>query len=360
MIYTDPRSGKRHDLQRRADSRRHAERLRDELVLQVSTDLQRLLPSSPHTFQDLARLYLREFVVPAEYRGGEKIAGMRDQRTVKAHVKLLVAHLQDQPLNAIGYGDLRALRTVLLDCPTSRGTRRSVANVHRVLACLRRMLNVAVEERWLSANPFEWGRPLILTSAEAQRERVLSYAEEARLLAACQSRHRLHLRALIVAALDTGMRFGELIRLTWDDIDLTSHTILVQKTNTKTLRERRVGMTQRVKTEIEALRPFGGVASLNLVFGVRTNVKRSFQGARRDADLKDLRFHDLRHTAATRLVQGGLPLAEVARILGHSQISTTYRYVNADCVTLHRATAILERQTGETERERSIGASGTP
>ena len=55
------------------------------------------------------------------------------------------------------------------------------------------------------------------------------------------------------------------------------------------------------------------------MFGIVDNVKRTFGAARRDAGLKDLRFHDLRHTAATRLVGAHVPLSEVGRVLGHTQ-----------------------------------------
>jgi integrase len=73
-----------------------------------------------------------------------------------------------------------------------------------------------------------------------------------------------------------------------------------------------------------------------LVFGILDNVKRSFTAARSKAGLNDLRFHDLRHTAATRLVGAHIPLSEVGRVLGHSQASTTYRYVNANVETAKR------------------------
>ena len=77
-----------------------------------------------------------------------------------------------------------------------------------------------------------------------------------------------------------------------------------------------------------------------LVFGITDNVKRSFAGARSDAGLKDVRLHDLRHTAATRLVGAHIPLSEVGRVLGHTQANTTYRYVNANVETAKRAAAL--------------------
>jgi integrase len=63
------------------------------------------------------------------------------------------------------------------------------------------------------------------------------------------------------------------------------------------------------------------------------------------AGLPDVRFHDLRHTAATRLVAAHLPLPEVGRVLGHTQANTTYRYVNANIETTRRAAAASMRST---------------
>lgn len=78
------------------------------------------------------------------------------------------------------------------------------------------------------------------------------------------------------------------------------------------------------------------------VFGIENNFKRSFVGACNDAKVLDFRFHDCRHTAATRWIQAGMSLQEVGRILGHTQAQTTYRYVNVDDSAIRRAAEILD------------------
>src|SRR5262249_55544564 len=83
--------------------------------------------------------------------------------------------------------------------------------------------------------------------------------------------------------------------------------------------------------------------SESLVFNIKTSVKTAFSKAKRDAKLADLRFHDLRHTHATRLVSNHLPLSEVGRVLGHTQANTTYRYVNQTVESARRAVSILDR-----------------
>lgn len=83
----------------------------------------------------------------------------------------------------------------------------------------------------------------------------------------------------------------------------------------------------RLAIELERMKSGAPDDPDGLVFGILDNVKRSFTAARSKAGLKDVRFHDLRHTAATRLVGAHIPLSEVGRVLGHTQANTTYRYV---------------------------------
>ena len=77
-----------------------------------------------------------------------------------------------------------------------------------------------------------------------------------------------------------------------------------------------------------------------LLFGIGST-KRAWNKARLQAGVTDLRFHDLRHTYATRLVSKHLPLSEVGRVLGHTQPTTTYRYVNANVEMARRAADAL-------------------
>jgi integrase len=131
---------------------------------------------------------------------------------------------------------------------------------------------------------------LISLADENKRERILTREEEVRLLAACDTPQRAHLKGIIICALDTGMRQGEIFSLRWRNVDF--------------------------RLELEQLKASAPENSDSLVFGIVDNVKRSFGAARSNAGLKDVRFHDLRHTAATRLVSAHIPLSEVGRVLG--------------------------------------------
>ena len=113
------------------------------------------------------------------------------------------------------------------------------------------------------------------------------------------------------------------------------------------MKERQVSLTARLTSELERLWEESPKDSRQRVFGIVSNVKRSFTAARKAAGLPDVRFHDLRHTHATRLVALHLPLAEVGRVLGHTQPNTTYRYVNANIETAKRASAALDAFNAE-------------
>jgi len=203
------------------------------------------------------------------------------------------------------------------------------------------MLNVAYRESWILRNPFNTGDSLISKADERKRERIITREEEARLLAACTDK-RAHLKPIIICALDTGMRSGEIFKLRWSDIDMVNRIITVRAFNTKTMRERQVAMTERMARELELLFKLSTKEPDALCFGISDNVKKSFNSVRKSAGLPDVRFHDLRHTHATRLVAAHIPLSEVGRVLGHTQINTTYRYVNANVETARRAAAVLD------------------
>jgi integrase len=290
-------------------------------------------------FADLATYYADIYLKPAEYRDDRKVAGLRGLASAKSRLEVLVDFFGSRILRSITYGDLLRFKESRLNTPTVRGGARAIASVNRELELLRRMFAVAVREGWLLQNPFATGDPLISKADEKRRERILTIEEERRLLAAAERPGREHLRPILICAIDTGMRAGEMFKLRWADVDLFTQTILIRAFNTKTLQARSVHMTDRLHREFAHLAS-AAPAPDALVFGVATNVKRSFTSARREAGLDGLRFHDLRHTAATRLC-AGLSLPEVGRILGHQQPGTTYRYVNADAFTARRAALVL-------------------
>jgi integrase len=141
-----------------------------------------------------------------------------------------------------------------------------------------------------------------------------------------------HLRPLVTIALNTGLRRGELLGLTWDAVDLPRKMLTVTATTAKS------GHTRRVPLNREALETFevwkqrqGRVGAQTLVFpgpgGERMKrIDTSWASLMKAAGLRDFRLHDCRHHFASRLVQAGVDLYTVKELLGHSEISMTERY----------------------------------
>jgi integrase len=343
VTYTDE-FGKRKSIRRKSLSRTHARQLIKEMLREIEDRGEASLDSSRLTFAHLAKHYKDRYATPAKYIESRKIAGLRSHTEVKRIVEILSTHFGGKKLRSITHGDILQFRTQRLDTKvkfkTAPSRQRSIATVNRELTVLRRMLSIAFKEGWILRHPFSGSDTIISTSDEVKRTRILSRDEEVLLLDACDG-PRERLRAIIVCALDTGMRRGEILSLRWRDVDLETRRINIQALNTKTLRARSVPITNRLFAEIESL-PKRDPATR--VFGITDTVKRSWATAKRIAGITDLKFHDLRHTCATRLVQGGLPIAEVSRILGHTSIVTTFRYANVDDSTLDRAVSILDRR----------------
>jgi integrase len=329
VTYTDPVTGKRHDRQRRAENKVDAGDKVHELLAEVDATGGRSL-AKEHTFCDLATYFEKQYLVPAEHVDGRKVAGVRSISPAMAAVKALKMYFGKRQLRGINHSDIRSFRAERLATKTRAGKQRSVAAVNRELEKLRRLLNIAEREGWILRNPMRGGDPLISVADERKRERILTRDEELRLLNACDNRYRSHLKSILICALDTGMRRGEILSLKWSDVDFYERVLTIRAFNTKTMKERQVSLTTRLAIELEKLCDASPRVREQLVFGFTNNLKKSFTSVRTEAGLPDIRFHDLRHTAATRLVAAHLPLPEVGRVLGHTQASTTYRYVNAN------------------------------
>jgi len=349
-------SQRRRYITRKADNNtKFAARKKLEEIAKEFGDNPQALDSARMTFADLARFYEETYLIPPQYVDGRKVAGLRNHYDFKLRLKALREFFKTKRLREISYSDLEKYRIARLKTPVvvgrnTRGTQkhgkpvarqRSIATVNRDLSLLRRVLNVAKRNKWISENPFELGDSLIKLGDEKPRERILTRQEEENLLAACTG-WRTHLRPVIICALDTGMRRGEIFKLKWADIDFIGRIITIHAFNTKTERKRQVAMTERLAAELVALYEHSTQDSQALVFGIATSVKTAFNKVKRIAGLSDLRFHDLRHTYATRLVSLQVQLPEIGRQLGHTQERTTYRYVNSNVETARRVAAILD------------------
>jgi integrase len=334
VSYTD-NLGKERELMRRARDKKHAGELKRQLVKQLDSaegnpraeiDAQKL------TFAKVAERYEAVRLIEAQYIGDRKVCGLRSLRTPKTYLKRLVEHFGNARIRSITYSQVDQYRLKRL----SEGL--TIASVNRELSLLRSVFNFGKREGIISRTPFEMGAPLISACDEAKRDRVLGRGEEENLLLALSGNYP-HLLPLVVASLDTGARRNELFTLTWRDVDLTSGVIRLRSVNTKTARSRELPISSRLRDELERLRATSDSADA-LVFNTR-NWRRGFDAALRAAGVDNFRWHDMRHSFASRLAHSGLPISELAALLGHSQIQTTLRYANPTAETLQKATDIL-------------------
>ena len=347
-------SGKRRTIRRRAENKTEAKKLLDRLLKDYEKRGRDGLDGDRMSFNDLAEFYESTYLHPPQYVDGRKVTGQRDHYNSKCLLRILRQHFGTCKIKTISHGQIERYRIVRLQTPTKHGKQRTIAAVNRELSILRKVFNVAKRNRWVIENPFHCGDPLIRPGDERPRERILTREEEARLLDACTGQ-RTYLRPVIICAIDTGMRRGEILKMRWQDVDLRNRMIQVQALNTKTLRERKVYMTERLAYELQWLYDQSEKNDTILVFGIEGSIKKAFGTARRLAGLSDVHFHDLRHTAASRLAASNIPIAEIARVLGHTQLATSYRYINANTDSLKRAAAALDifnARTVEKESER--------
>lgn len=206
---------------------------------------------------------------------------------------------------------------------------RTPATANRYMVALCTAFTMAVNEwEWLQDHPM--GRIAKLPEPRG-RVRFLDDEERVRLLTACKQINSEHLHFLVVLALSTGARHGELINLRWRDVDLKRNVIVLHDTKNK---ERRVLPLAHQALEMMRERHQARTLLTELVFPSPYDPKRpwesqsSWNAALGKADIKDFRFHDLRHSAASYLAMNGASLAEIAEVLGHKTLAMVKRYAH--------------------------------
>ena len=288
-------------------------------------------------FEDFAREYLETYAKP------RKRSWKRDE--------ISIGHLKE----FIGRRRLSQISLLLIEkYRLARREAVSSTTVDLELACLKTLLRVAVDWEKLASFPLD---KVCLAREKNTRERVLSMDEEARLLDAAAP----HLRPLIVLALATGMRRGELLKLRREHINFTTRMITVPAENSKSKKERRVPMSSAV---FDLLRPFASRSGF--IFGNDSGealkaIHGGFRGAcarakkdpqdEKDAGILGLRFHDLRHTFASRFIAAGGNVVILSKILGHSTIALTYnRYCHPSDGDMLRGVEMMAEKPAQHER----------
>ena len=205
----------------------------------------------------------------------------------------------------------------------------SEATANRYLTSLGSVYKWAKRRRLLPRGFVSPTRGVERAPTNNTRVRYLDAAERERLLAVCRVAPWGRLYLLVLAAITTGARRGELLALKWRDLDLERRTATVA--TSKKSEPRTLVLTSQVIAEIERIRsrkPDDFVFASDRRPGRAMRIERAFKNACALAHIENFRFHDLRHTCASYLAQHGASLVEIADALGHKQFAMVKRYAH--------------------------------
>jgi integrase len=240
---------------------------------------------------------------------------LRSRRTEKQRFEWWQNRFKNRAARSIIPGDIEQARLEL-------AKQHTVATCNRYLASLKAAYSLAMKNEKVERNPVKEVR---LQKENNKRVRWLTIEEEARLFGSLP----IQWHPLVLVALDTGLRRGEPLSLLWEDVNFQQRFI--------TARQTKAGDTRQVPMNdvvVEALRKIPRRLDNEYVFPGRikgfhlTDLPKEWETCVKNAQLEDFRWHDLRHTFASRLVMAGVDLYTVKKLLGHHDLTMTERYAH--------------------------------
>jgi site-specific recombinase XerD len=326
----------------------------DVITFERAEYLARALLNEAHDFGDPLKRDLRKSTlggfIEAEYSPWLR-ANRRNPDKTLADLKRNFAKLYEKRLTDIGRRDFDRY------VQESVAHGRTIATVVRSLNNLRRVLRLAIDRTYLRENAFiGWTRP---KPDDRGITRYLSEDEERRLRSALidrddrmrQERIRAndwrrqrghdmlpewgerdypdHLTPMVLLSLNTGLRYGELAGLDWSAIDLRARVLTVTGRTAKGAKSRQIPLNAEAVVVLERWREQGKRKGLLFTNGGGERigtVKTAWIAVLEAAEIEGFRWHDLRHSFASKLVQRGVDLAVVRELLGHGDFALTLRY----------------------------------
>ena len=268
-----------------------------------------------------------------EYAKANKRSWTRDEISLKH----LIPHFKGLCLSKINPKHIEDYNRKRLD-------KVKPATINRELTLLKFMFSLAEKWKYANENPV---KEVKFFQERQYLMKVLDKEEIKRLITVAGD----PLRPIIILALNTGMRKGEILNLRWSDVDFADCYIYIKKSKSNVMRK--IPMNTIVVASLKNIK-----RENDYVFpGPRTGKQYSdifypFKQACEKAGIKDMRFHDLRHTAATLMVMGGIDLVTVKEILGHSDIQMTMRYAHPTPENKRKAVNVLASifESGQEEK----------
>jgi integrase len=246
------------------------------------------------------------------------------QKSYTASLKHLIPFFGDLNLLSISRKKISEYKVLRLD----DGARPSSLN--RELAMVSKAFTLALEDwEWISGNDKPFSK-MPYERENNERDRWLTANEEKRLLENSPE----WLREILIFALNTGLRQGELLSLEWNRVNLFRKTILIQKTKNgkpKTVPLNQIAMDviiRKSESKVRMLKSDFVFVSSHGTKIDRHNLRRAFNGAVGKAEIEDFKFHDLRHCFCTKLAQRGVDIYKIAKLAGHEDIRMTQRYAH--------------------------------
>lgn len=240
---------------------------------------------------------------------------------------------EDNTISEITPSKIEEFKTYL-----TKTQKRSKATFNRYYACLSKAFNdIIIDKKLNIQNPCRAVKKL---KEDNQITRYLTKDEEERLMAEIPA----YMNPIVVCALSTGLRLSNVLNLKWEQIDFEANFIEVLRQHNKGHKKIQLPISKKLKEVFEKI----GIKKTGYVFiSYRTNTKfkkidNGFKEACNRAKVENFRFHDLRHTVATRLVANGLDLGTVRDYLGHSSFAMTQRYAHPTPENMLKAVDILD------------------
>lgn len=295
--------GVRHLKSTGTTNRREAENIEREFREELNRRRHQICEASPDmTFADLAARFLADGS-PRPYHIDR--------------LKILLAYFGESPIGCISKPVIREFRR-----DRHKEKKLTETTVNRDVEVLRHLLYWAVDEGFLTANPIA---RIHLPRSRRKPRPIMNLLEEDKLLAAASQ----HLRHISITALDSGMRRNELLTQRWEHVDFTRRVLLVTHAKTPGGEAREIPLTARLMELLSSLKKPEGIV---FTFDGRPihRIKTAWKATIRRAGIRYIRFHDLRHTFNTRLMEAGV-LQDVRKaLMGHSsgeEINSLYTHV---------------------------------
>jgi integrase len=278
----------------------------------------RTAKSQKHTFGEMIERYQNEYLKHHPKREAglvAKLNGWKKELGCYTLADVTKARILEQ-------------RSKLLNTPKANGAQRANGTVNRLMASLSHVYTIAIREwEWIEDSPF---RKIAKLPEPRGRVRFLDDNERRDLLGACKESGSMHLYLVVMIALSTGARQGEILGLKWQDVDLQRRIITLH--HTKNGERRILPISNILLPLIHAHYETRSLHSDYVFPSPRSNcpldIRSAWDNAVIKAKIKDFRFHDLRHSAASYFAMNGATSSEIGEILGHKTPAMVKRYAH--------------------------------